>query len=150
MANVLVCCKNDPRGRTGLIYSEERIPEYVVNNDINYSKRVIPEEYTKYIHFFMDKSPVELGKYINDMYDLDCASDTFIADYKRFLIKDIIDKRDKLLIETDWTRVDDNGLSYEMKEQWRVYRQALRDLPGNIEYDENLNVSNVTWPLPHK
>jgi hypothetical protein len=147
MTQVLICCKNDLRGRTGLIYPEERIPEYA-NNSVHYSKYTIPEEYVKYLQFFQGKHPTIVGKYVNDNYELDCTSDTFISDYKRTLIQNVIDKRNKLLEETDWTRMDDNGLSDEMRVKWQVYRQALRDLPETIQFDENLNVSNVTWPIP--
>ena len=93
---------------------------------------------------------VLLRNYVNANYELDCTSDTFISDYKRSLIQNVIDKRNKLLEETDWTRMDDNGLSDEPREKWQVYRQALRDLPETIQFDENFNVSNITWPVSPK
>jgi hypothetical protein len=48
--------------------------------------------------------------------------------------------RDYLLQESDWTEIA--PLSEELKNQWREYRQALRDLPEDVvDY-------NVTWPTP--
>lgn len=44
------------------------------------------------------------------------------------LASDIRAKRDDLLAETDWTQVTDSALSEEKKEQYRIYRQALRDI----------------------
>ena len=59
-------------------------------------------------------------------------------------------KRDRLLTESDWTRLDDNGLSSDKKTEWATYRQALRDLPSTADpkLDEayDLDQSTVTWP----
>lgn len=38
-------------------------------------------------------------------------------------------KRDRLLSESDWTVGNDSPLNEMQKRAWRVYRQALRDLP---------------------
>ena len=58
--------------------------------------------------------------------------------------------RDRLLTESDWTRLDDNGLSSDKKTEWATYRQALRDLPSTADpkLDEayDLDQSTVTWP----
>jgi hypothetical protein len=52
--------------------------------------------------------------------------------------------RNKLLLKTDWMALNDVVVS----EEWKVYRQALRDLPANSDpqLDENGNLTNVTWP----
>ena len=49
--------------------------------------------------------------------------------------------RNALLAESDWTQVGDSPLSAGQQEQWQVYRQALRDLPG--AFSEPVN---VVWP----
>ncbi len=60
------------------------------------------------------------------------------------------DQRNTLLNESDWTRLDDNGLSSDKKTEWSTYRQALRDLPSSADpkLDEiyELIQSSVTWP----
>ena len=55
-------------------------------------------------------------------------------------------QRDSLLMQSDWRMNED--YPYADKEQWKTYRQALRDLPANSnpELDENGNLTNVTWP----
>jgi hypothetical protein len=55
-------------------------------------------------------------------------------------------QRDSLLMQSDWRMNED--YPYADKEQWRIYRQALRDLPANSEpqLDENGNLTNVNWP----
>ena len=37
-----------------------------------------------------------------------------------------------------------------VKQSWLTYRQALRDLPSNStpSFDENGNLTNVSWPTP--
>lgn len=37
-------------------------------------------------------------------------------------------KRDKLLIDCDYTQMPDSPLSEAEKEEWKIYRQALRDI----------------------
>jgi hypothetical protein len=46
--------------------------------------------------------------------------------------------RDLCLQESDWTQFNDSPLSEEKKQQWAIYRQALRDIPQQSEYPENI------------
>jgi hypothetical protein len=45
-----------------------------------------------------------------------------------------IKERNKLLQESDWTEFPHVPMTDERREEWRAYRQALRDLP-NQEYE---------------
>jgi len=51
-------------------------------------------------------------------------------------------QRDSLLRSTDWTQVGDAALGDHTAEEWRNYRQALRDLPSVYSC-----VSEVVWPF---
>ena len=55
-------------------------------------------------------------------------------------------ERDRRIAETDWRDLP----SYPGTDQndWRTYRQALRDLPSTAkpQLDEQGNLTNVTWP----
>ena len=57
-------------------------------------------------------------------------------------------ERDRLLKETDWRASND----LIMSEEWRIYRQRLRDLPaGNapdLNSDGTLDKTSVNWPTP--
>tara|TARA_R110000787_G_scaffold148126_1_gene261999 strand:- start:127 stop:507 length:381 start_codon:yes stop_codon:yes gene_type:complete len=55
------------------------------------------------------------------------------------LIRDVRNKRDRLLDESDWTQVPDSPAN---SSEWATYRQELRDIT------ENIDLSNVTWPTP--
>ena len=60
--------------------------------------------------------------------------------------------RDKLLQECDWrvTKADDTGVT--LSNDWKTYRQQLRDLPSTQNpiisdmEDDNIGISSVTWP----
>jgi len=50
-------------------------------------------------------------------------------------------ERNYKLMNSDWTINNDSPLSQEKIEEWKVYRQALRDLPANTTDPEN-----PVWP----
>ena len=60
------------------------------------------------------------------------------------------EERDVLLSETDWVAARSIETGVAISNDWKTYRQALRDLPSssspslNQYYD--LNFSSVTWP----
>ena len=49
--------------------------------------------------------------------------------------------RDTLLRESDWTQFTDSPLSESKKNEWKIYRQQLRDLPA-----ASSNPENPGWP----
>ena len=49
--------------------------------------------------------------------------------------------RNRKLRESDWTQSNDSPLSTEEKKAWADYRQALRDLP------EQINFPDVIFPF---
>jgi len=55
-------------------------------------------------------------------------------------------QRDNLLLESDWTQVNDSPLTETKKTEWANYRQLLRDLPSN--YTINTNLDDVVFPTP--
>ena len=48
--------------------------------------------------------------------------------------------RDFLLKDCDWTILPDSPFSEEKKQEWVVYRQALRDLPQTVD------INNIVYP----
>ncbi len=49
----------------------------------------------------------------------------------KYLLQELRVKRNKLLVESDWTQNRDVILAND--EAWKTYRQALRDLPSQVE-----------------
>ena len=45
--------------------------------------------------------------------------------------------RNILLRESDWTQFTDSPLSESKKNEWKIYRQNLRDLPATESDPEN-------------
>jgi len=65
-------------------------------------------------------------------------------DVRQFNIIQLRIKRDVLLQKCDWVvSISDSSLPQEKIDEWKVYRQALRDLPSVTEDPENPN-----WPTP--
>ena len=50
-------------------------------------------------------------------------------------------ERNALLVSSDWTQGADSPLSDEVKAEWAVYREELRDLPDTTD-----DPDNPTWP----
>ena len=64
------------------------------------------------------------------------------------LLQDIVLERNRFLFSSDWTQSLDAPLTEAKLQEWRDYRQALRDLPstiGNVS-----SVSEVIWPTAPK
>ena len=51
-------------------------------------------------------------------------------------------KRDRKLLNCDWTQLGDNQLTDAKRESWQGHRQALRDVHTQSD------PFNVTWPTP--
>ena len=59
--------------------------------------------------------------------------------------------RNNLLKDSDWTVLPDSPLSDSKKDEWKIYRQALRDItktakPKLAENSPFLDPSSVTFP----
>ena len=57
-------------------------------------------------------------------------------------------ERNRLLAETDWISTRSIDSDTPVSQEWKSYRQALRDLPATAEpkLDDVGNLTNVDWP----
>lgn len=55
-------------------------------------------------------------------------------------------RRNQLLLESDWTQGADSVLNSTKKAEWQTYRQSLRDITSGIS--SVTDVENITWPNP--
>lgn len=53
-----------------------------------------------------------------------------------------VERRDRILAQTDWTQMPDVPLTKVKKAEWKLYRQQLRDLPQTGGFPE------CAWPSP--
>jgi hypothetical protein len=63
------------------------------------------------------------------------------------------EERDRRLCSCDWIFSLDvpSSITEEKKEEWKIYRQALRDITSNSEptlSEDGSYLLNVTWPVP--
>lgn len=54
--------------------------------------------------------------------------------------------RNDLLVKSDWTQIPDNSLSEEVKSLWRTFRQYLRDITNDVEWN-TLSALEVKFPI---
>jgi hypothetical protein len=59
-------------------------------------------------------------------------------------------ERNRRMFESDWTQVLDVNYAFPpaVREAWRGYRQALRDLPDQYQDLEDYRNVEITWPEP--
>ena len=59
-------------------------------------------------------------------------------------------ERDKLMKKYDWIGAKSITTGEPVPDDWKVYLQALRDLPQNVTptLDEYEQLNNVVWPTP--
>jgi len=62
------------------------------------------------------------------------------------------EERDRLIGQSDWRITKAKETSTNIPAAWKTYRQALRDLPASstpkLDYNDDLDMSSVTWPTP--
>lgn len=101
--------------------NQARQGEYVLEGVANpVTQKVINGE-------VVDKSQDEINKVLKKAFEYDLRA-----------------KRNSLLKETDWTQMPDSPLTDLQREKYKVYRQALRDLPQ--KYGTINKLSEVTFP----
>jgi len=76
---------------------------------------------------------------INQSFD-----NNFVSNYIREL-------RNSMLLESDKFMIPDFPITDEKREEWKVYRQLLRDLPENtdlngLQMNCEFQLINFTWP----
>jgi hypothetical protein len=87
------------------------------------------------------------NKQIVDMPPKPDGAASFDFDTKQWVLdyatqgKLIVNKRDKLLYESDWTQIPNGPLTTQQQQEWAVYRQQLRDITSQSGYPYN-----VVWP----
>jgi hypothetical protein len=110
---------------TGLIHSHGSATTLTSLNQIllNDGDGIIEGFYNRETHKIENGAPVE---YTPDIFPI------------------IRNKRDGLLLESDWTQTEDSPLTDAKKAEWATYRQALRDLPS--QYSDNDNIDDVVFP----
>ena len=87
-----------------------------------------------------------LGMLRSDIvFDENDNPDLFTAAIPEYAMTLLRIERNQILAQSDWMANSD----VTMTEQWRVYRQALRDITTQTpSLDGNGNLTGITWPIP--
>ena len=96
---------------------------------------------TTVIHKWWNSEKEEWAMYLPYRYFKEIhgwTEEQFLEAYKPDMWGEIREKRDDLLLETDWTQNPD--VPETTKAKWQAYRQALRDVPSQSD------PYNITWP----
>lgn len=103
-----------------------------------------------------EKTIYSMQPYYQYMIDSINAEKELLEEEKKQSFLDFIEnpeifvrsRRNSLLNTSDWTQMPDSPLSDEKKNEWKIYRQQLRDLPDKIT-DFMLYIQDTTlWPEP--
>lgn len=82
------------------------------------------------------------GEYVamtaSDIAELKTVTEEWQVKQAENELKEIIEKRNKLLTDSDWTQLPDVSVD---KAAWAAYRQKLRDLTDQTGFP-----SSVIWP----
>ena len=95
--------------------------------------------------FYVNMPSGEIGPLVVDPVaktvtrDADIGNATILAKNWKMLRRE----RNTKLVDSDWTQYNDSPLTDEVKAEWAVHRQALRDLPANTD-----DPADPTWPTP--
>ncbi len=65
--------------------------------------------------------------------------------YQQEKLFDVRQQRNQLLSSCDWVMLSDVTMTEAKRQEWLDYRQALRDLPLNLDLSSSSNIS-VVWP----
>jgi hypothetical protein len=93
----------------------------------------------KDFHHYTEISPILIdGVWRQNFLEVAYTEENMEA-VKPFIIRQEIKKRNDLLKASDWTQLPDSPMSTERREQFKKYRQELRDLTLQETFPFNLN-----------
>ena len=58
------------------------------------------------------------------------------------------ERRNELLLKSDWTQMPDSPLTNAKKAEWATYRQSLRDFMASYTDSEDNSLENIIFPSP--
>lgn len=112
----------------------------LVQQTLQQTTHVMPKTFTLNVDYDLIK--------FEDGYEKP-SREVFYSKYNELLrnihLETLRNQRNEKLQQSDFSVLPDHRLSRENEEEWKVYRQALRDIPSTTEDPEN-----PVWPEPPK
>ena len=108
----------------------------LVQQTLQQTTRVMPKTFTLNVDYDLIK--------FEDGYEKP-SREVFYSKYNELLrnihLETLRNQRNEKLQQSDFSMLPDHRLSRENEEEWKVYRQSLRDIPSTTE-----NPENPVWP----
>ena len=108
----------------------------LVQQTLQQTTHVMPKTFTLNVDYDLIK--------FEDGYEKP-SRDVFYSKYNELLrnihLETLRKQRNEKLQQSDFSMLPDHRLSRENEEEWKVYRQSLRDIPSTTE-----NPENPVWP----
>jgi len=108
----------------------------LVQQTLQQTTRVMPKTFTLNVDYDLIK--------FEDGYEKP-SREVFYSKYNELLrnihLETLRKQRNEKLRQSDFSMLPDHRLSRENEEEWKVYRQSLRDIPSTTE-----NPENPVWP----
>ena len=108
----------------------------LVQQTLQQTTRVMPKTFTLNVDYNLIK--------FEDGYEKP-SREVFYSKYNELLrnihLETLRKQRNEKLGQSDFSMLPDHRLSRENEEEWKVYRQSLRDIPSTTE-----NPENPIWP----
>ena len=108
----------------------------LVQQTLQQTTRVMPKTFTLNVDYDLIK--------FEDGYEKP-SREVFYSKYNELLrnihLETLRKQRNEKLGQSDFSMLPDHRLSRENEEEWKVYRQSLRDIPSTTE-----NPENPVWP----
>ena len=95
-------------------------------------------------YYRKDGAWVHRGPPPNAYYEWSTDTETWVFNQTQFL-KDVRRERDRRLFISDWTQFSDCPLEVSVRENWKAYRQLLRDLPATVD-SSITSLDLLSWP----
>lgn len=97
------------------------------------NSRYVNEDYGQYVAWLSAGNIPEEVPYVQPVIEPPVELDPW---------EDVRNRRNKLLLDSDWTQLDDCPLDKDIVKDWRTYRQALRDITKQDD------PRYIVWPVP--
>lgn len=117
--------------------------EYLAGNE-NWKRTDYPDGSIKWEMINIPPIQEEIGEDPEDLKDLSPEELNALA--VKAQVDVLRQHRKKILDDSDWTQQPDSPISDSKREEWRVYRQKLRDLTEGITTVEE--AVDFIWPEP--
>ncbi|CAB4175195.1 Phage tail assembly chaperone protein [uncultured Caudovirales phage] len=113
--------------------------ELDLTNNIVEGETYIIGDYNN-LYYIENNTPILKSEKPGNDYFFNYTSKSWIINIES--VKNTIkNRRNILLLNSDWTQLPNSPLTLQQQQAWTTYRQALRDIPGQTGYP-----LNVVWP----